>query len=138
MHGLSGRGIDAEFVFGRTSLRVQGTLIEQVHGFGIYLAGVEAEIAGSVVRDTVAASVAEPGRGLWAQEGSCSDTLCTERVRTVPLGPVLLATSIPFLAVPIVAIIERATQSDDEGSASAYVVPAFSTTELGLTAGGTF
>jgi len=61
------------------------------------------------------------GAILWSREGSCENTMCTSRERTVPLGPLLIATSVPLLAMPVVALVME--DGDSVEALSVQAVP---------------
>jgi len=53
VHGAAGRGIDVESVLEPTSVTVDRSLVEQNHEIGVFIAGSEAMLTGSVIRDTL-------------------------------------------------------------------------------------
>jgi hypothetical protein len=66
------------------------------------------------------------GAGLWTLEGSCANDECTTLRRRVPLGPLVMLTSIPFVAVPVVAwLVEQDEQPSDAATdiANTQVIP---------------
>lgn len=81
IHDTAGRGVDASLGGGPTSLTVRGALVESTRERGIYVAGIEAIIASTVVRDTSTLDGAESGRGINVRDDPSSHTLADATIR---------------------------------------------------------
>jgi hypothetical protein len=79
--------------------------------------------------------VAGVGAGVWSQEGKCSDAMCSERNRTVPLAPLLVTMSVPLIALPILALIFDS--GEDASPNDLTVLPSLGPDGAGLVIGGT-
>jgi hypothetical protein len=74
------------------------------------------------------------GIALAAQEGSCVDAACSDRNRTLPLGTSVLFTSVPLVALPIMALLFES--GDDAPPPSVSLAPWATGDGGGLTFGG--
>ncbi len=70
------------------------------------------------------------GIGLWAIDGTFSDDAETQRHNTVPVGPLLVETAVPLLAVPIVALLTKLTGDSRTARISAWPVATADSAEL--------
>jgi hypothetical protein len=68
----------------------------------------------AVASGAAGAAIAVTGVVVWAQNDDCRDDACTRLKATVPLGPMIVMQSVPFLSVPITYAI-RSLFHDTQG-----------------------